>query len=164
MRILPATAGLKPLVAVGGGFDYARPNPRIFPRQEAWKSSWDASVNVNWPLFDGGKSKSETAEASAGVRALRARLAELDSVIALDIRQRLAELEASRAALDAAEIGLRAATEARRVVGDRFAAGVAGSIDVVDAQVAILQAQLDRVQAIASGHMAEAQLNRALGR
>jgi outer membrane protein TolC len=41
---------------------------------------------------------------------------------------------------------------------------VAESIDVVDAQVAILQAQLDRVQAIASGHLAEAQLNRALGR
>jgi len=159
-----AQVGMRPTVAVGGGVDYARPNPKIFPRTGIWQDSWDASVNVNWPLFDGGKSKSETAEASAGVRALRARLAELDSVIALDIRQRLAELEASRAALDAAEIGLRAATEARRVVGDRFAAGVAGSIDVVDAQVAILQAQLDRVQAIASGHMAEAQLNRALGR
>jgi len=159
-----AQAGMRPTVAVGGGVDYARPNAKIFPRSGIWQDSWDASVNVNWPLFDGGKSKSETAEAAAGVRALRARLAELDSVIALDIRQRLAELEASRAALDAAEIGLRAATEARRVVGDRFAAGVAGSIDVVDAQVAILQAQLDRVQAIASGHLAEAQLNRALGR
>src|SRR4051812_16619760 len=159
-----AEAGMYPTIAVGGGVDYARPNPKIFPRTGIWQDAWDASVNVNWPLFDGGRTRSETAEAAAGVRALRARLAELDSLIALDIRQRLSELEASRAALDAAEIGLRAATEARRVVGDRFAAGVAGSIDVVDAQVAILQAQLDRVQAIASGHLAEAQLNRALGR
>jgi outer membrane protein TolC len=159
-----ASAGMRPTVGVGGGVDYARPNPKIFPRSGSWQDSWDASVNVNWPLFDGGKTRSETAEAAAGVRALKARLAELDSVIALDIRQRLSELEASRAQLDAAEAGLRAATEARRVVGERFSAGVAASIDVVDAQVAILQAELDRVQAIASGRIAEARLNRALGR
>jgi outer membrane protein TolC len=159
-----AATGMYPTVGIGGGVDYARPNPKIFPRSGIWQDSWDASVNVNWPLFDGGKTRSDTAEAAAGVRALRARLAELDSVIALDIRQRLSELEASRAALDAAEIGLRAATEARRVVAERFAAGVAESIDVVDAEVAILQAQLDRVQAIADGRLAEARLNRALGR
>jgi len=159
-----AEVGMYPTIAVGGGVDYARPNPKIFPRTGIWQDAWDASVNVNWPLFDGGRTRSETAEAAAGVRALRARLAELDSLIALDIRQRLSELEASRAALDAAEIGLRAATEARRVVAERFAAGVAESIDVVDAEVAILQAQLDRVQAIADGRLAEARLNRALGR
>jgi len=159
-----ALAGRRPTLAFGGGVDYARPNPRIFPRAGVWQDSWDASLNVSWPLFDGGKTKSDAAEATSGVRALRARLAELDSVIALDVRQRLSELEASRASVDAAEIGVRAATEARRVVGERFAAGVAASIDVVDAELAILQSQLDRVQAVASGRLAEARLYRALGR
>src|SRR5262249_14839722 len=42
-----AAAGNKPIVGVGGGFDYARPNPRIFPRQDVWDTSWDASINVN---------------------------------------------------------------------------------------------------------------------
>ena len=159
-----ANAGRRPVVAVVGGVDYARPNPRIFPRVGDWRESWDAGVNVAWPIFDGGRAKSEAAEAEAGVRAVQARLAEFDSVVALEIRQRMSELESSRAALDAADIGVRAATEARRVVGDRFAAGVAISTDVVDAQMAILQAQLDRTQAIASARLAEARLNRALGR
>jgi len=163
-RVRAAEGGLRPTVAVGAGVDYARPNPRIFPRAGVWQDSWDASLNVSWPLFDGGKTKSDAAEATSGVRALRARLAELDSVIALDVRKRLSELEASRASVDAAEIGVRAATEARRVVGERFAAGVAASIDVVDAELAILQSQLDRVQAVASGRLAEARLYRALGR
>jgi outer membrane protein TolC len=95
---------------------------------------------------------------------LRARLAELDSTIALDIRQRISELTSSRAAIDAADVAVDAATEARRVIGERFAAGVATSTDVVDAQVAILQAELDRTQAIAAARMAEARLNRAIGR
>src|SRR5581483_8229750 len=122
--------------------DYARPNPRIFPRTGEWNQSWDASVNVSWPVFDGGKTRSEVAEAAAAVQAAEARLAEFDSLLALDVRQRLSELEASRAALDAADVGVRAATEARRVVAERFTAGVATSTDVVDAQVAILQAEL----------------------
>ena len=159
-----ANAGRRPAVAVVGGVDYARPNPRIFPRVGDWRESWDAGVNVSWPIFDGGRAKSEAAEAAAGVRAVQARLAEFDSVVALEIRQRVSELESSRAALDAADIGVRAATEARRVIGDRFSAGVATSTDVVDAQMAILQAQLDRTQAIASARLSEARLYRAVGR
>jgi outer membrane protein TolC len=159
-----ADAGRRPTVAVAGGVDYARPNPRIFPRTGDWKESWDAGVNVSWPIFDGGKSKSEMAETSAAVRAAEARLAEFDSLMALDVRQRLSELESSRAALDAAGVAVQAATEARRVIGDRFGAGVATSTDVVDAQVAILQAELERTQAIASARLAEARLNRAVGR
>lgn len=163
-RVRAADAGRKPVVAVAGGVDYARPNARIFPRLGEWRESWDASVNVSWSLFDGGRTRADTAEASAAVRAVHARLAEFDSLVALEIRQRLSELESSRAALDAADIAVEASTEARRVVGDRFAAGVATSTDVIDAQVAILQAQLDRTQAVASARLAEARLNRAVGR
>ncbi len=164
LRREAATAGHRPTVAVGGGVDYARPNPRIFPRMRDWRESWDASINVNWPLFDGGRTRSETAEASAAVRALQSRLAEFDSLLELDIRQRVAELGASRTAIEAAEAAIAAALEARRVVDERFAAGVAISTDVTDAQLALLQAQLDRTQAIATARLAEARLNRALGR
>ena len=159
-----AAAGNKPIVGVGGGFDYARPNPRIFPRQDVWDTSWDASINVTWPIFDGGRTKSEVAGADANARALRERLAEFDSVLAMEIRQRLSEAASSRAAIEAATDAVRAATEARRVVGDRFAAGVATSTDVLDAQGAVLQAELDRTQAVAAARLADARLARAVGR
>ena len=158
-----AAAGLRPTVAVGGGVDYGQPNPRIFPREGAWKSSWDASVNLNWPLFDGGRTRSEMAETAALVRATEERLAELDSAIAADVRQRARDLEASRAVIDAAADAVRSAEEARRVVGERFTAGVATSTDVLDAQMALLQAELDRTQAMAGARLAEARLARALG-
>jgi outer membrane protein len=163
-RSRAATAGTKPIVAVGGGLDYASPNPRIFPREEAWRTSWDASVNVNWPLFDGGRARSEMAEAAAAARAVQERLADFDASLAVEIRQRLSEIEASRAAIDAASDEVRSATEARRVLGDRFVAGVATSTDVLDAHVALLQAELDRTQAVANAHLADALLARALGK
>jgi outer membrane protein len=163
-RAVAAAAGSRPVVAVGGGVDYARPNPRIFPREGSWRSSWDASVNVNWPLFDGGRTGSEVAEAKAMARALQERLADFDASLPVELRQRLNEVTSSRAAIDAATDAVRSATEARRVLGERFAAGVATSTDVLDAHVALLQAELDRTQAIANARLADARLGRALGR
>jgi len=163
-RSRAAAAGLKPTIAVGGGVEYARPNPRIFPREARWRTSWDASVNANWPLFDGGRARADAAEAGALARAVQERLADLDAVLAVEVRQRVTELDSSRAAIDAAADAIRSATEARRVVGERFRAGVATSTDVLDAQVAILQAELDRTQAIANARVARARLDRALGR
>jgi len=163
-RSRAAAAGLKPTIAVAGGFDYARPNPRIFPREERWRTSWDASVNANWPLFDGGRARADVAEADALARAVQERLADLDAALAVEVRQRVTELESSRAAIAAAADAIRSATEARRVVGERFRAGVATSTDVLDAQVAILQAELDRTQAIATARVARARLDRALGK
>ena len=159
-----AAAGTKPTIGVGGGFDYARPNARIFPREDAWRTSWDAGVNVSWPLLDGGRTRGELAEASAAGRAAEERLAEFDSIVAVEIRQRMSEIDASRAAIAAANDAVRSAREARRVVGDRFAAGVTTSTDVLDAQVALLQAALDRTQAIAAARLADARLARAVGR
>ena len=159
-----AAAATRPTIGVAGGFDYARPNARIFPRQGEWAESWDAGINVNWPLFDGGRARSEVAEASALARAAQARVAEFDAVLAVELRQRVSEIESGRAAIAAAADAVRAATEAHRVAGERFAAGVASSTDVLDAQVAVLQAALDRTQAVANARLAEARLARALGR
>jgi outer membrane protein TolC len=159
-----AAAGLRPTVALGGGVDYARPNPRIFPRRDEWEPSWDAAVTVNWPIADGGRARAQMAEADASVRALEARIEEFDGVIGVEIAQRITDITAARAAIVAAESGVRAASEARRVAADRFAAGVATSTDVLNAQGALLQAELDRTQAVADARLAEARLVRTLGR
>lgn len=157
-------ANRRPVVALGAGVDYARPNPRIFPRQADWRESWDASINVSWTLWDSGRVAADAAEAAAAQRALRERLSEIDSLIDVEVRQRRLDVETSKAAIEAASDAVRAAEEARRVVGDRFAAGVATSTEVLDAQVALLQAQLDRTQALANARLAEARLSRAVGR
>ena len=89
----------------------------------------------------------------------RARLADRTRV-----RQRALDLDSARASLVAAADGVRSAAEARRVVAERFNVGVATSTEVLDAQVALLQAELDRTRALASIRLAEARLDRALGR
>jgi outer membrane protein TolC len=163
-RVAAASAGSLPLVTAIGGYDLARPNPRIFPIQEKWRPSWDFGVNVRWSLFDGGRVRAETAEAAAHRRVTEARLRDFDSIIEVEIRQAMADLKSAAASMEAAEAGMRAAVEARRVIAERFSAGVATNTDVLTAQTALLQAELDVTRARANGELAHARLRRALGR
>lgn len=159
-----ALTGNKPTLNLIGGVDYANPNPRIFPRKGAWQESWDIGVNVNWNFFDFGRTKAQAAEASATVLATRERLAELDTLVTADVQQRLLDVETASAMVNAARDAVRSAADARRVVADRFAAGVATSTDVLVAQVALLEAELSRTRALANVRLAEARLERAVGR
>jgi outer membrane protein TolC len=163
-REAAVAAGRLPMMAITGGYDYARPNPRIFPRADEWQSSWDLGVSVNWTLWDGDRIKGELAEAVAQRRAVQERLLDFDTTLTSEVRQRRLDLESALAAIPATEDGVRSATEARRVVGERFTAGVATNTEVLDAQLALLQAELDRTRAIASARLASARLDRALGR
>jgi outer membrane protein TolC len=158
-----ALTGNKPTINLVAGVDYANPNPRIFPRKGEWQESWDVGVNVNWNFFDFGRAKAQAAEASAAVTATKARLAEFDTLVAADVQQRLLDLQTALAMVNAAGDGIRSASEARRVVADRFAAGVATSTDLLVAQVALLEAELARTRALASVRLAEARLERAVG-
>jgi outer membrane protein TolC len=159
-----AAAGRFPTIQLLGGVDYARPNPKIFPRVDVGQESWDAGVGVSWSLWDGGRTVAEVAQAAAASRAAAERLAEFDSRLGVEVRQRSLELESAIAAVTTATSGVTAAADARRVVGERYDAGVIAQIEVLDAEYALLQAQLDLTRAQASVRLAEAQLTRALGR
>lgn len=163
-RLEVVLAANKPTVAVAAGVDYANPNPRIFPRTGEWRESWDAGVHVSWNVFDFGRTRAQAAEAAAAVTAARERIADFDTIVSADVRQRLLDLESSQAMVQAASDAVRSAADARRVVGDRFAAGVATSTDVLVAQVAFLEAELARTRALAGVRLAEARLARSLGR
>jgi outer membrane protein len=154
----------RPQVGITGGYDFMRPNPHIFPRADKWQDSWDASVNVSWLLWDGGRRRAQQAEAVAASQAVRARVADFDRQVTFEVQQRRLELDSSRAAIDASADGVRSAVEAQRVVIERFRAGVVTSTDVLDAEQAVLAAELDLTRSRVNARVAEARLARAVGK
>lgn len=163
LRAAAANAGRLPQIGIGGGYDYARPNPRIFPRHDEWQTSWDASINLTWTLWDGGRRAAETGEARANAAALKTRVEDFDRQVTFEVRARALELQSSQQAVTTADDEIRAAAEAERAIGERYRAGVATATDVLDAQVARLQAELDRARAVANVRLAEARLERSIG-
>lgn len=159
-----AKAGRRPMVAVTGGVDYARPNPRIFPRAERWDDSWDVGLSLTWSLWDGGRVRAERAQADRLASAARRRLEEFDERLALEVRQRQLDISSHQAAAAAADDAIRAARDTRRIVNERYLAGAATALEVLDANFTLLEVELDRTRALSNLRLAEAQLERALGR
>jgi len=158
-----ARAALRPAVAAFGAVEPARPNQLFVPRIDQWKTSWNLGVNLSWSLWDGGRADALAASSRAQADALRRQAEDVDASIAVEIRERLLDLDADQAAVAASAEAVTAATEAHRVVTERFRAGVSTSTEVLDAEVALLEAALEQTQLTAAARLDEARLRHAVG-
>ncbi|MCS7209892.1 MAG: TolC family protein [Fimbriimonadales bacterium] len=121
------------------------------------------SVVASYPLFDGGLTRANLREAEAGVESARFRLqqaerdayAEVESAL-LSIREAVERLEASRIAIAAAQRNFDAAQESLRE-------GVGTIVEVLTAQLALVTAETNLVQATYDAAIAELQLRLAVG-
>jgi len=163
-RVGVEKAARLPQVSAAAGFDYANPNRRILPPEGRWKDSWDASVNVAWTLFDGGRAGAAAERTSARATALRRQLEDLDRRTRLLVTQRYLELDLARRSVEVATHAAEAARESDRVAGERHREGVATFSDRLDAEVTLLRAGLDLAEARAQVRVASAALDRAVGR
>jgi outer membrane protein TolC len=153
-----------PTVGLNAGFDYSNPNRRIFPPAAEWQDTWDAGVSVSFTLWDAGRTSSAVEQASAQADAATHELEALDRRIRLEVTARALDLGAASQGVDVASRNLEAATENHRVSGDRYTEGLIPSSDLLDAETALLNAGLDRVNALAEAQLARARLDRAVGR
>ncbi len=157
----PAT---RPTIGALAGVQPARPNQRFVPKTDQWKT-----------LVGSGRERDVAAvgrRASQGRRCSRHRAGRrvrssdrTTSTRASPSRSGSACSTSTPAARrsTASDEAVAAATEAHRVVAERFNAGVATSTDVLDAQLALLQAELERTQLMAALRVNEARLLRAVG-
>jgi OMF family outer membrane factor len=155
-------AATRPHVNVLAAVEPARPNARFVPRVDEWNTGWDVAVNASWTVWDGGRSRAESAGAAAEADALGHRVTDFDRSVGVEVRQRLLDVEGARAALAAAGEAVRAAAEASRVLGERFLVGVATNTEVLDADLDWLEAELDQTRLGAALRLSEARLVRAV--
>ena len=122
------------------------------------------AVQLNVPVFNGGLTRGRLAVAES--RARQAQL-ELDSVrgqVEEDVRLALAALRTSAAQVRANDETVRLAERELEMARDRFKAGVADNLEVVNAQTALANARDAQVTALARYNAARLNLAAALGR
>lgn len=111
-------------------------------------------LRARWQLFDGGRTRGQIAETSAGVRAARARLAEARARVQEAVTAAHAAVASSALVEQAAAEQRAAAEEAVRNVRDEVKVGQKPQLDLLNAEreataagVLALQARADRVTA-----------------
>jgi outer membrane protein TolC len=118
---------------------------------------------VTVPLFQGGRAAGHIVEADAELRERRAEAADMRAEIYYDVRTAFLDLRATDEALQTAtrarELAALQLTQAR----DRFAAGVANNVEVVQAQEAVTLASEQYIAALYGFNVSKAVLARSLG-
>ena len=118
---------------------------------------------VNVPVFDGGKTRAHVVQATADRNNRRAELDDMRAEIDYDVRAAFLDLQSTSEQLQAAtrarELSALQLTQSR----DRFAAGVANNIEVIQAQEAVALANEQYIDAMFGYNLSKAVLGRALG-
>jgi len=158
-----ARAGWYPQVSLAGNYYYLRPNPRILPALDKFRSTWDVGLAVSLDVWNWGQTRSQTEQAKAQLAQARDARKLLEDQAVLDVTQSRLALAQARDKIRVAAQAVAQAEENLRMVRDRFRQGVALNTDVLDAEVFLLQAKTSRTEAAIDLALAQARLEKALG-
>src|SRR5439155_12322166 len=138
----------------------------LLPRSETARSNFNFNTSVSMPVFDAGVSVANERIGRSTARSAAATLEQTKKDVSADVEvayfnyvSAIQQVEASRAAVVAADANLRAVTEQFRL----GAAGV-GVVELVTAQTQFFTANNNLIQSRYNVIQALAQLNQAVGR
>jgi outer membrane protein TolC len=122
-----------------------------------------ASAGLEFPIFQGGRIRGNVIEKDAELESRQAELADLRGRIEQELRVALLDLNAASQQVSVARTTQDLATQQMTQSRDRFAAGVASNIEVVQAQEALAAANDNYISSLYSLELAKASLGRATG-
>ena len=154
--IKTAQSDFLPTVAGVAAYSY---NGQEFPL--VW--NWNVTGSVNFPIFNGFITKQQVAEARANLLRAKATGDVLRQTVLLEVSQALFNLEGARERLRVTAITVTQAQERLALVEGRYKAGLSNAVEVTDAEVSLVNAQVNDVVAASNYQAAKAQLERAMG-
>ena len=98
-------------------------------------------------MFNGFRTRSEIEETEAELGAARSHTLDVSRRVVTEVQQAAANVRASRAKLEAAELQVRQADEAVALARVRYRAGVITNLDVLDAETSLAEAKLVELEA-----------------
>ncbi len=148
-----------------------RPTVGLFARSELYREdltliepNWAVGIEARWTLYSGGQARARVAESAARLDELDQRLkaAERDLVLAVD--QALEQLDGARSRHASLSATDELARESLRVQRRAFEEGMATSLDVIDAELALGRLQLGQASARLEAWLAYGRLMDLIGR
>ena len=152
-----ARAERLPSVSVNGDYGVLGPNPANA------HGVFAVTGSVNVPIWQGGRTSADIQQAEATLQQRQAELADQRSAVEQQVRDALIELQTATGQVRVAESNRGYAHETLSESRDRFAAGVATTVEVVQAQEQVASAENDYISSLFSFDLARFSLARAMG-
>src|ERR1700733_3091726 len=121
------------------------------------------SGSITMPLFTGGRIHAEIVRANLEIQRIERQQEDLRNSIALDVKTALINLGSARNEVQVADLGVQLSREEVDQARDRFRAGVANNIEVIQAQDSLARANDNQIAALYRFNQARADLARSIG-
>jgi outer membrane protein TolC len=118
---------------------------------------------VNFPIYQGTRVKGDVLQADAALQQRKAELEDLRGRVEYDIRNAYIDLQSAADQISVAKSNVDLAQDALTQARDRFASGVADTVEVIQAQESVATANNDYINAVYSHNLAKVTLARAIG-
>lgn len=158
---LVSYSGLQPSVVLMADYSYSK--GQGFSGDE-WQKNWDVGVAASWNLFDGGSTLGRIKEARSNARRVLLAREQVEDYVRLEVTAGILAVRAWERAIASQEKAVEQSAEALKMAQARYESGQATNLDVLDAQLALTQAQTNRIQAVHDYLVSLAALERAAGR
>ncbi|MBD3169241.1 MAG: hypothetical protein GF307_07140 [candidate division Zixibacteria bacterium] len=158
-----AKAGWFPQIYLVGGYTYARPNSRVMPPTDEFEDSWELGVIATMDIWNWGKSAQQVKYANAQLEKLHDAMAVLEDAVVLEVTRNYLEVEKSGKRIILSEESVAQAEENYRITRDKYRNGVALNSELIDAEVALLEARTNHTHALVDYQLAVAELKKSIG-
>lgn len=125
--------------------------------------TWQVNGGINIPIFAGNRVHSDVLEADAQLKQARSQLGDLRGRIDYQVRTALLDLNAAAEQVAVARSSVDLAEQALMQSQDRFTAGVADNLEVVQAQEAVASAHESYIQSLYFHNLSKVELAYAIG-
>lgn len=159
LNIMRAKASLKPSLSAVGSLGLSED----FGNSE-YSRSGSVGIELSGPIYRGGALSSGIRSAMASRDAQRGNLIDVRKRVSQDVGSAYAALAAQRASLQASEERIRAARIAFEGVREEATLGARTTLDVLDAEQELLDAETSRISAQANLYVAAYAVLQATGR
>ena len=122
-----------------------------------------ATGSISFNIFDGGRIKADVVQNEAEFRNRRNEYDNLRGQIDYEVRSALLDLTSSQEQVNVAQSNVQLAQQSLTQSQDRFSAGVTNTVEVVQAQQAVADANENLISAQYQYNLAKVELARSLG-
>ncbi len=150
-----------PTLAVGGAYNYW--SNRLSFTKNNWESYYSINLVLSLPIFNGFAGQARMAQSKALIRELELSQRALIEAVKLEVNQALLNIKQARETLVSQEKNVEEAQEAVRIAELNYSEGLATTLDVSTAQVALSQARTNHARALYDCVISLAELEKAVG-
>jgi len=126
-------------------------------------STYTVSGTLTVPIFQGGRVQGDVEQARGTLNQRKAELQDTFGVIDRDVRVAFIDLNSASDQVVVAESNVSLSRDILLQARDRFVAGIADTVEVVQAQQTVAQADNDYINAVFEHNLAKVALSRAMG-